>query len=274
MASLGYREGRNLIIERRYAAGDLERLAPLAAELVRADVDVIVTQTTPAALAAKRATASIPIVMATGGDAVRSGLVASLAQPGGNVTGMTFLGTETVQKALQLALELKPGMKRIAFLGNAAIVPEQISFHELQKTGAALGIEATFADTQGLEDFEPAFATIMGMRADAVYVAPSAAFTDRRERIVGLAAQHKLLALYGRREFVDAGGLVSYGTNFSELFRQAAAFVDKILKGAKPQDLPVEQPTKFELVINLTAAKGLGLKIPDKLLALADEVIE
>jgi putative tryptophan/tyrosine transport system substrate-binding protein len=274
LADLGYRERHNLVIERRYAGHDLGRLPALAGELVQASVDVILTETTPAAFAAKQATATIPIVMATGGDAVRSGLVASLARPGGNVTGMTFIGTETIEKVLDVLRALKPQTRRIAMLGNRMIVPERISFDQLRAAAAALGIETIFVDVPGVGGFEPAFASLMASGIDAVTVANSASFVEQREQIVGLAARHKMLAGYGRREFVEAGGLFSYGTSFPALFRRAASFVDKILKGAKPAELPVEQPTAFELVINLKSAKALGLELSPMLLALADEVIE
>jgi putative tryptophan/tyrosine transport system substrate-binding protein len=273
LADLGYRETQNIVVERRYAGG-LDRLLALATELVRAKVDVIITETTPAALAAKQATNAIPIVMATGGEAVTSGLVASLARPGDNLTGMSFLGPQTTGKRLELLRELRPQITRVTFLGNAAIVPDQLAFREMQIHATPIGIETAFIDVREPHGMEPAFATMVETAADAVHVAPSAAFTEIRERIVRLAASHKLLAIYGRREFADAGGLISYGVSFPDLFRRAAVFVDKILKGAKPADLPVEQPTKFELVINLNAAKALGLKVPESLLARADEVIE
>jgi putative tryptophan/tyrosine transport system substrate-binding protein len=273
LAELGYHETQNLMIERHYADG-LDRLPALAAELVRTQIDVIVTETTPAALAAKQATNTIPIVMATGGEAVTSGVVASLARPGGNVTGMSFLGPQTVGKRLDFMRELRPDIKRIAFLGNWAIVPEQLSFGELQTHAAEAGIETAFVDVRAPQDLARAFANMAETATDAVYVAPSAAFTELRERIVGLATSHKLLAMYGRREFADAGGLISYGVSFDDLFRRAAVFVDKILRGSKPSELPVEQPTKFDLVINLKAANALGVSVPPLLLARADEVIE
>jgi putative ABC transport system substrate-binding protein len=274
LSRFGYREGVNLIIERRYAAGDLNRLPELAADLVRANVDVIVTQTTPASLAAKRATTKIPIVMATGGDAVGSGLVASLARPGGNVTGMTFMGTDIIGKRVELLRALKPEARRVAFLGNNQIIPEQLAFRDLQSTTASLGMDAIFVHAAVAQAFEPALATMPAAGVDLMMVAESAAYTDARSQIVALAARYRLPAAYGRREFADAGGLLSYGTNFPDLFRHAAIFVDKILKGANPAELPVEQPTKFELVINLKTAKALGLEVPLTLQVAADEVIE
>jgi putative tryptophan/tyrosine transport system substrate-binding protein len=274
LANLGYREAQNLVIERRYAGGNLERLPALAAELRDARVDVIVTETSPAALAAKQATTTIPIVMATGADAVRSGLVASLARPGGNVTGLTFIGTETITKTLEFLREFNPRIRRVGYLGTRAIVPERITFDQLQATATVLGIEATFVDVPALGGFEPAFASMVEGKLDAMISANSAPFAERREQIVGLAARHKLLAGYGRRAFVEAGGLLSYGTSFPDMFRRSATFVDKILKGAKPADLPVEQPTHFELVINLKTAKALGLDLPPTLRVFATEVIE
>jgi putative ABC transport system substrate-binding protein len=274
LRDLGYREGDNLTIERRYAAGHLDRLPSLADDLVRAEVDVIVTETTPSALAAKRATTKIPIVMATGGDAVGSGLVASLARPGGNVTGMTFLGPELVTKKLELLRELKPEMRRVAWFGNAGIAPEQRGFPALESAAAAFGIDAVFAHAPVPEDFESSFATMAATGVDAVIVAENAVNTDRRTEIVALAARHRLAAIYGRREFVVAGGALSHGANFAELFSGAAFFVDRILQGADPADLPVRLPMKFEVVINLKAAGAAGLTVPKSLLARADEVIE
>ena len=272
LADYGYQETGNLTIERRYAVGSLERLPALAAELVTLPVDVIVTETTPAALAAKRATTTIPIVMATSGDAVRSGLVASLARPGGNITGMTFIGTETVTKTVEILFELRPQIRRVAFLGHHAITPERLAFGQLQATATALGITAQFVDVVG--GWEAAFGSVVESGADAISVANNPVFVEQRKQIVGLATRHKLLAGYGRREFAEAGGLFSYGTNFTDLFKSAALIVDKILKGAKPADLPVEQPTRFDLVINLKTAKALSLTVPPTLLARADEVIE
>ena len=274
LTNLGYREQRNLVIERRYAAGDLDRLPELASDLVRADVDVIVTQATPAALAAKRATNKIPIVMATGGDAVGSGLVASLSRPGGNVTGTSFLATELTGKRLELLRELLREARRVAYLGNNRILPEQLAFRELQRVASSFGMESIFVNAPVPEALEPAFVTIANERMDAVLPSDSAQNVEARSQIVALAVRHHLAVAYGRREFVDAGGLMSYGTSLPDLYRRAAYFVDKILKGAAPADLPVEQPTKFELVINLKTARALGLTVPRSLLVRADEVIE
>jgi putative ABC transport system substrate-binding protein len=274
LGSLGYQVGRNVVIEPRYAAGNLSRLQMLASDLVRTNVDVIVTETTPSTAAAKRATASIPIVMATGGDPVGAGLVASLARPGGNVTGMSALTSQLDGKKPELLRELKPDARRIAFIGNSQIAAEQTGFREVQKTATALGMEAIFVEAPVPEAFEPAFASMRAARIDVGIVPPSAPNMDARHEIVEIAARSRLPVIYGNRAFVDSGGLISYGTSRAGLFARAAVFVDKILKGANPADLPVEQPTKYELVINLKTAKMLGLTVPASLLARADEVIE
>jgi putative ABC transport system substrate-binding protein len=274
LASLGYHVGRNVVIERHYAAGDLGRLQALAADLVRANVDVIVTDTTPSTAAAKRATARIPIVMASGGDAVGAGLVESLAHPGGNVTGMSALTSQLDGKKPQLLRELKPDARRLAFIGNSQIAAEQTGFHEVQKEATALGMEAIFVEAPIPEAFELAFASMKAAKIDVAIIPPSAPNMDARHEIAQIAARYRLPVVYGAREFVDSGGLMSYGTSRTSLFGRAAYFVDKILKGASPADLPVEQPTKFELVINLRTAKVLGVTVPLALLASADEVIE
>ena len=274
LRTFGYREGDNLLIERRYAAGRFDRLPALAADLVRANVDVIVTESTPPALAAKQATTVIPIVMATSGDAVRTGLVESLARPGGNVTGMTFAGPELVGKKLELARELRPQMRRIAWFGNAATVPEQISFVELKKTAATVGADAVFIDVRVAESFASGFATMAATGVDAMIVAETTVNLEALDQIIALAAQHDVVAVYGRREFVDAGGVVSHGPDFNDLFRGAAFFVDRIFQGANPADLPVRLPMKFEIVVNLKAARLLGLTIPRSLLVRADAVIK
>jgi putative tryptophan/tyrosine transport system substrate-binding protein len=274
LADLGYQEGRNLVIDRRYAGADLSRLPALAADLVRANVDVIVTVTTPAASAAKEATSTIPIVMATGGDPVGSGLVASLSRPGGNVTGLSSFDSSLDGKKVELLRELKPDARRLAYFGNRQIVAEQTGFREVQKATAAVGMDAIFVDAPSLKAFEPAFAKMAAARVDVAIVPPSAPNTAARGQIVGIAARYRLPAAYGARAFVDAGGLISYGADRAFLFRRAAFFVDKILKGAKPADLPVEQPTTFELIINLKTAWALGLTIPQSLLLRADRVIE
>jgi putative ABC transport system substrate-binding protein len=274
LASLGYQVGRNLVIEQHYAAGDLARLQTLAGDLVRANVDVIVTDTTPSAAAAKRATARIPIVMASGGDAVGAGLVESLAHPGGNVTGMSALTSQLDGKKPELLRELKPDAKRLAFIGNSQIAAEQTGFREVQKGATALGMEAIFVEAPVPEAFESAFASVRAAKIDVGIIPPSAPNLDARQEIVRIASRSRLPIVYGARDFVDSGGLMSYGTSRASLYGRAAFFVDKILKGTDPADLPVEQPTKFELVINLKTATALGLVVPPTLFVLADDVIQ
>jgi putative ABC transport system substrate-binding protein len=275
---LGYREGQNLIIERRYAAGN-DRLSILAADLAHANVDVIVTESTPAAVAAKNATRAIPIVMATAGDPVATGLVASLARPGGNVTGNSVISTDLASKKVERLHELKPDAQRLGHLGDKEIVPDQIVFRGVQSSASAFGMEVMLFNVPFLyktlpNAFDLAFAAMTAAKVDAIFVAEFSTYLEARNQIVELAARHRLPAVYGRREFAEAGGLLSYGPDFAYEFRHAAEFIDRILKGAKPADLPVEQPTKYELVINLKTAKALGLTVPTSLLAIADEVIE
>ena len=272
LADLGYQEGRNLVIERRYAGGDLTRLPDLAADLVGADVDVIVTVTTPAALAAKQATARIPIIITNAGDAVGAGLVASLARPGGNVTGLSILTVELEPKRLELLRELKADARRVAYFGNSQNAADQLSFRQVQTAATSVGMDAIFVNAPVPEACESAFASMAAVRVDVLIVSPAA--TDLRSQIVATAARYRLPTAYGTREFVDAGGLISYGTSRADVFRRGAMLVEKILKGAKPADLPVEQPTKFELVVNLNTARALDLTVPGSLLARAAEVIE
>ena len=274
LADLGYHHGRNLMIEERYAAGDLARLPALAADLVRANVDVIVAVATPAAIAAKQATNRIPIVMASGGDPVGSGLVASLARPGGNVTGMSSLASLIDGKKVELLREFKPEARRIAYLGNRQIASEQTGFQGVQAAAKALGMDAVFVDVPVPVAFDAAFATLADTKVDVVLVPSAAPNADARSQIVAIANRYRLPAVYGAREFAEAGGLISYGVDRVSLFVRAAVFVDKILKGTNPADLPVEQPRKIELVINLKTARALGLSIPRSLLIRADEVIE
>jgi len=280
LRDLGYVEGRNVVIEYRDAEGKPERLPALAAELVALKVDVIVAPaSTLAALTAMQATKTIPIVFAGVGDPVTSGLVTSLARPGGNVTGLTGLGPELVGKRLELLTQAVPGVSRVAVLSRPGALGERTDKDMLkgvEGAGRALGVRLQFVEARGRgpEDFDRAFSDMTRARASALTVLPSAMFFNERRRLVDLAAKNRLPAVYPLREFVDAGGLMSYGPNFADLFRRAATYVDKILKGAKPGDLPVEQPTKFELVINLKTAKALGLTIPQSLLGRADQVIE
>jgi putative ABC transport system substrate-binding protein len=266
------------VIEYRDAEGKLERLPALAAELVALKVDVIVSAGgTPPALAAKQATRTLPIVFAFAGDPVKSGLVTSLARPGGNVTGSSMLGTaELVGKRLELLTQAVPGVSRVAVLRHPGFVSERADKDNLKAIDAAaraLGVRLQVVEARGPADIDKAFADMTRARAGALAVTGSPMFTTERRRLVDLAAKNRLPAVYESREDVDAGGLMAYGPNWADLFRRAATYVDKILKGTKPADLPVEQPTKFELVINLKAAKTLGITIPQSLLARADEVI-
>jgi putative ABC transport system substrate-binding protein len=279
LREFGYVEGQNFVIEYRYSqeyryTEDSERLASLAKELVRANVDVIVTRGTPQALAAKRVTGTIPVVMAASGDPVGAGIVASLARPGVNVTGLSAFVVGLSAKRIELLREMAPGMARVAGLfnmSNPAIPPE---WKEAEKAARALGIQPQLLDVRTAEDLGRAFDGATMQRADALVVGIDGLTQTHHRTIVGLAAKHRLPAIYASREFVDAGGLISYAVNYPDLYYRAASFVDKILKGAKPADLPVEQPTRFELMINLKTAKALRLKIPPSLLLRADQVIE
>jgi len=274
---LGYTEGQNVTIERRYGDWNFDRLSKQAAELVRLRVDVIVAFSTTAARAAKQATNTIPIVAGTMADPVGDGLVASLARPGGNVTGTTFVGPELVAKRLGLLKEAVPGLSHLGGLWHPGAYGERTMKDMLTETEAvarALGMQLQLEQALDPNDIDIAFSAIVRERAGAVIVLPSPMFVGENRRIVDLAAKGRLPTMYQAREFVDAGGLMSYGTNLAELNRRSATYVDKILKGAKPADLPVEQPTKFEFIINLKTAKALGLEIGAQLLARADEVIE
>jgi putative ABC transport system substrate-binding protein len=273
----GYVEGQNIAIEYRSAQGRVDRFPALAAELARVKVDVIVTGATPAALAAKQVTTSIPIVAGVMADPVGDGLVASLARPGGNVTGLTFLAPGLVAKRLQLLKEAVPRVSRVAALWHPGSFGEHTMRETLNETeGAAqtLGVQLQLLEANSPSDFDKAFSAMTRNRASALIVFPSPMFYNEHRRLVDLAAKHRLPAVYAFREAVDAGGLMAYGANIPELFGRAATYVDKILNGAKPGDLPVEQPTKFELVINMKTAKALGLTIPQSLLLRADEVIQ
>ena len=277
LRDLGYVEGRNLVIEYRDAEGKLERLPALAAELVALKVDVIVASNTPAALAAKQATRTLPIVFASAADPVTSGLVTSLARPGGNVTGLSTLAPELVGKRLEQLKQAVPGVSRVAVLWQPGALDERTEKDMLKAAevaARALGVRLQFVEARGPADFDRAFSDMTRARAGALTVLPSAMFVNERRRLVDLAAKNRLPAVYPQREYVDAGGLMAYGANLADLFRRAATYVDKILKGAKPGDLPVEQPTKFELVINLKTANALGITIPQSVLLRADRVIE
>jgi len=271
----GFVDGENLIIEYRWAEEHYDRLPALAADLVRRKVDVIVATGEPSLRAAASATSTIPVVFVTGNDPVQSGLVASLARPGGNMTGFTAIATELLSKRFELLSELLPTARTIALLANpnAASVSE-VTIRLAQQAASAKGIRLLIVNAGDASDVEAAFASIAQQRADAIMVSADAFFFARRERIVTLAARYAVPAAYELQEFVDAGGLISYGPNVASLRRQVGVYAGKILKGAKPADLPVQQPTKFDLMINLKAAKGLGLTVPPTLLARADEVIE
>ena len=273
LRELGWVEGRNVAIEVRWAAGRSERAAEIAAEFVRLKVDVIATFGTTPVLAAKQATSVIPIVFAAAADPVGTGVVATLARPGGNVTGLSSQTTDLPGKRLELLREVVPGLRRLAILANVDNVSAVLERSEARTAAGTLGLEVAMLDIQRGEDIGPAFEALKG-GADALYVVIDALVVTNRIRINTLALAGRLPTMYTLREDVEAGGLMAYGPNYPDLFRRAAEFVDKILRGAKPADLPVEQPTKFELVFNLITAKALGLTVPPTLLTRADEVIE
>jgi len=270
LRELGYVEGQNIAIEYRFADGKDERLPGLAAELVRLKVDVIVAVSPPATEAAKQATSTIPIVFPVSGDPVAEGFVASLARPGGNLTGLATIGPELVGKQLELLKAVAPKVSRVAMLQN----PSQQVQRQAEDAARALGVQLQVLKARTPSEIEAAFAAMRSQRAGGVLVMRDSVFFAQRTQIVALAAKSRLPAVYGFREQAEAGGLMAYGASTPQLFRRAATYVDKILKGAKPADLPVEQPTKFELVINLKTAKALGLTIPPSLLGQADQVIQ
>ena len=271
---LGYAAGQNFVIEYRSADGRAERFPGLASELVRLRVDVIVTRGTPAALAAKRATATIPIVMASSGDPVGTGIVASLARPGANVTGLSALATDIQGKQLELLRETVPHIARVAFLFNMSNPVLQAQWKEAESAARSIGLRSQLLDVRTVRELEPALDAAARQRADAVIVGVDALTQAHRRQIVEALAKRRLPAISRGREFVDAGGLMSYGADYADLYRRAATYVGKILKGIKPADLPVEQPTKLELVINLRTAKALALTVPPSVLVRADQVIE
>jgi putative tryptophan/tyrosine transport system substrate-binding protein len=273
LGELGWIEGRTIAIEYRWAEGRAERAAEIAAELVRMKVDVIVTSGTANVLAAKQATSAIPIVFAAIGDPVGSGIVASLARPGGNVTGLSIQQTDLAGKRLEMLREIVPGLRRLAILANVGNPGNVLDMREVQATARTVGLDVATFEIRRAEDIAPAFAAFKGT-VDALYTPPDALVNTNLIRINTLALAARLPTMYGSREYVKAGGMISYGPNFPDLFRRAADYVNMILRGAKPADLPVEQPTKFELVINLTTAKALGLVIPEAFLLRADEVID
>jgi putative ABC transport system substrate-binding protein len=269
---LGWIDGRTVVIQYRWAEGRAERSAELAAELARLKVDVIVTGGN-AAVAAKQASAVVPIVFAVVDDPVGMGLVASLARPGGNVTGLSIQSSDLAGKRIELLREVVPSLRRLAIMANVGFSSGVQEMGEVRSAARILGLDPVELEIRRAEDIAPAFESLKG-RADALYVAGDALVVTHRVRISTLALTARLPTMHNNREFVEAAGLMSYGPNLADLFRRAADYVDKILRGAKPGELPVEQPTKFDLVINLTTAKGLGLTIPESFLLLADEVIE
>jgi putative ABC transport system substrate-binding protein len=275
LRELGYVDGRNILIEYRWANGQFDRLPAIAAELVRLGINVIVAANTPAALAAKNATSTIPIILVTSGDPVGSGLVASMARPDGNVTGLSLTPTPAIiGKQLELLKEAFPTVTRVAVLANPANPPTAGLLVEIELAARSLGMRLRIVPVREPSEFNDAFDTIRNERLPALLVVADPLVNDRRDRIVAFAATNGLPAVYPYRTFVDAGGLMSYGADLSYLSRRAATYVDRILTGNKPAELPIEQPTKFELVVNLKAAKGLGLTLPPLLLLRADHVIQ
>ncbi len=274
LRELGYVQGQNITIEYRSADWKYERLPGLAAELVRLKVDVIVAASPPATEAAKQATSTIPIVFTVSGDPVAEGFVASLARPGGNLTGLATISPELVGKQLEMLKEVAPKVSRVAVLQNPNQQGHLRAVRQAEDAARALGVQLQVLKARTPSEIEAAFAAMSSQRAGGVLVLRDAVFRAHRAQIVALAAKSRLPAVYGLREEAEAGGLMAYGASVPQMFRRAATYVDKILKGAKPADLPVEQPTKFELVINLKTAKALGLTIPPSLLGQADQVIQ
>jgi putative ABC transport system substrate-binding protein len=275
LRELGWVEGQNIITDYRFADGKFDRLPDLAAELVRLKVDIIVAAATPSSAAAKHATDAIPIVMIAAGDPVGAGLITSLARPGGNVTGSSFsVGMETFGKELELLKEVMPGVRRVAVLSNPATPNQRLAISNIESAAQSLAMELQLLEARDAKEFDTAFGAIAKERLSALLVVADSLFILHRKQLVDLAAANHLTVAYGYKEHVEAGGLMSYGPSLSDIWRRSATFVNKILKGAKPGDLPVEQPTKFELVINVKAAKALGITVPPTLLVRADEVIE
>jgi putative ABC transport system substrate-binding protein len=273
MRELGWTEGRNMAIEYRWAEGRNERFPEIVAEFVRLRVDVILTHNTLPTLAAKQAASAIPVVFATAGEPVGTGIVASLARPGGNVTGLSSQHPETAGKRLEILRELVPGLRRLAILGDVDNPFTTLDIEQVQGAARTLAIETATFEIRGPQDIGKAFEELP-RRAEALYVTPNPVMFVNRIRITTLALAARLPTMYGVREYVETGGLMSYGPNWPDMWRRAANFVDKVLRGTKPGDLPVEQPTKFDLVVNLTTAKAIGVNVPPSLLARADEVIE
>jgi putative ABC transport system substrate-binding protein len=274
LRELGHVEGQNYTLEYRSADGNAGRFPALADELVRLGVDLIVTRGTPAARAAKDATETIPIVMAAIGEPLGTGVVASLARPGGNVTGLSAFVTELAGKRVELLQELRPGKSTVAFVSNMGNPVVPLQWDETKKAAQTLGIEVVLFDVRTKDDIPRAFESASAHQVDTLLVGIDALIQEHRELIAELAAKHRLAAIYPSREFVDAGGLMAYGVSYPDLYFRSATLIDKILRGANPGELPVEQPTKLELVIDLKVAKALGLTVPPALLARADQVIE
>ena len=273
LSELHWVVGNTIAIEYRYAEGRNDRLAEFATEFVRLKVDAIVTSGTPPVLALMQATSSIPIVFVAVGDPVANGLVKSLARPGGNVTGLSNLTRDVAGKRVEILREVIPGLRRLAILANVGNVAAVLEMHDAEEAARKFGYEVITLEIRRTEDIAPAFETLMD-RADAIYVVTDSLIVTNRTNINTLALNARLPSMHGGREAVDAGGLISYGPNFPELWRRSADYIDKILRGARPADIPVEQPTKFELVINLKTAKVIGLVVPPSLLARADGVID
>ena len=274
LRELGYVEGQNLVVERRYAEGRIERFPEFAAEVVRLKVDLVIVVTTPAAFAVRNVTTSIPIVHPAAIDPVGTGLIASLAHPGGNITGLAVLNAETSSKRLQLLREVVPGLSQGAVLWNVANPANGLAWKETEGAGLALGITLQSQEVRGPKDFEGAFAAIAQQRPDILVVLQDALTLEHRKEIIGFALREHLPSMFVGKEWVEEGGLMSYGDRLPERYRRAADLVDKILRGAKPADLPVEQPTTFELAVNLKTAKAIGLALSPAFLARADVVIE
>jgi putative tryptophan/tyrosine transport system substrate-binding protein len=270
----GYIEGKNIVVEYRYAEGKEDRLPALAAELVRLNMDIIVVGGGNATLAAKNATKTIPIVMGVASDPVGAGLVASLALPGGNITGSTLINSDLSGKRLELLKEAIPRLSQVAVLVYRDNPAATLMLKETETAGQSLGLQLQILEVRNIDELENAFGVVKKGHSEAINVLSSAFFGGERKKIVELASRTRLPAMYFDKQFVESGGLMSYGANVADLFRRAANYVDKILKGAKPADLPVEQPTKFELMINLKAAKQIGLTIPPNVLARADKVVK
>jgi ABC-type uncharacterized transport system substrate-binding protein len=271
LRQLGYVEGKNIVIEYRYTEGKRERLSELAAELVRLKVDVIVTTGPGTTLAAKKASATIPIVFAAAGDPIGIGLVSSLAQPGGNITGLSLMAPDLDGKRLELLKEAFPKVARVAFLWQPGSTPQALT--KMEAAAKALGLKLLSLEVRSLDDFEGAFARAKKERAQALITTTGGLINTQQRRVLDFAAKNRLPAIYHYSEFVEAGGLMSYGPDNTDLWRRAGDFVDKILKGAKPADLPIEQPTKFEFFVNLKTAKQIGVTIPSNVLARADRVL-